>query len=183
MKFWATLAGYELVWFCAVIGAGRGRAWPAIVGTLLFTAWSLATSRHRRIELRLIVVALVLGVLLETIWVRSGLFYYAAPWPFAEAPAWILALWVAFALTIVPLFGYLHTRPWMAAAFGALGGPLAYLGAARGWHAVTMTAPVWQVLLWLALGWGFAMPLLTMLARHWLQASTPTSLSPHRSAP
>ena len=71
-----------------------------------------------------------------------------------------------------------------SAAFGAIGGPLAYLGAARGWHAVTMSTPLWQVLPWLALGWGIALPVLTLLARHWLRAATVVaSSSLHRSVP
>lgn len=172
MKFWLTLVAYEAVWFAAVIGAGHGLAWPGVVGALLFAAWRLAVSVHWRIELRLIAIGLLLGVVTEAAWGYGGLIRYAAPWPWAEVPAWILALWVAFALTIVPLFGYLHERPWLAALFGAIGGPLAYLGAARGWNAAIFVAPIWQVLPWLALGWGIALPLLTSLARYWLRGAT-----------
>lgn len=176
MKFWVTLVAYELVWFTAVIGAGHGLAWPGVAGTLLFAAWRLTGSVHRATELKLAAVALLLGLFLETLWVRLGLIRYAAPWPMQSHPAWLLALWVAFALTVVPLFGYLHDRPWLAAAFGAVGGPLAYLGAARGWHAVLLPLPEWPSLLALAVGWGIALPCLTGLARHWL-ASPAQSLA------
>lgn len=170
MNFWLTLIAYEAVWFTAVIGAGHGQWWPGVLGTLAFAAWRLMVSRHRRVEWRLLAVALVLGLVLENLWVHGGLVAYAAPWPWAESPAWLMCLWLAFALTIVPLFGYLHTRPALAAVFGAVGGPLAYLGAARGWHAVTMPSPLWPALLALAAGWAIALPLLTTLARGWLQA-------------
>ncbi|MGB6489528.1 MAG: DUF2878 family protein [Steroidobacteraceae bacterium] len=125
MTFWVTLAAYELVWFAAVIGAGHGLAWPGVAGTLSFAAWRLAASQHRGTELKLIAVALLLGFLLETLWVRLGLIRYAAPWPMQTHAAWLMALWAAFALTVVPLFSYLHERPWLAAALGAVGGPLA----------------------------------------------------------
>ncbi len=138
VKFWITLVAYELVWFAAVIGAGHGLVWPGVVATMVFALWRLAGSTHRRVELKLIAVALLLGVILEGIWGHFGLIRYAAPWPLPSHPAWLMALWAAFALTVVPLFGYLHARPWLAAAFGAVGGPLAYLGAARGWHAVLL---------------------------------------------
>jgi len=177
MSFWVTLVAYELVWFAAVIGAGHGWNWPGVLATLLFAAWRWVVSAQRGVELRLVVVALLLGVILEGVWVRAGLVSYAAPWPLPAAPAWLMALWVAFALTIVPLFGYLHARPWLAAAFGAIGGPLAYLGAARGWHAVLLPVPAWHTLLALAVGWGFALPLLTALARRWLRASAVGSSS------
>jgi hypothetical protein len=172
MNFWLTLIAYEAVWFAAVIGAGHGQWWPGVLGTLAFAAWRLAVSAHRRIETRLLLVGLLLGLLLENLWVRSGLVGYATPWPWAAAPAWLIALWLAFALTIVPLFGYLHARPVLSAVFGAIGGPLAYLAAARGWHAVLLPMPMWPTLLALAAGWAIALPLLTTLARRGLQAET-----------
>ncbi|UGB38456.1 DUF2878 domain-containing protein [Frateuria soli] len=168
MNAWVTLAAYELAWLAAVAGAGRGHAWPGLLAVALFAAWRLATSRTRLVDLRLAAVALALGLALEATWTGAGLLRYAAPWPVATAPAWLLALWVAFALTIVPLFGYLHARPWLAAMLGAIGGPLAYLGAARGWRALAIAAPAWHPLLALALGWAVATPVLTSLARYWL---------------
>lgn len=168
MSPWIVLAGYELAWLAAVAGAGRGLAWPGVLAVALFAAWRLATSRTRRVDLRLAATALALGFVLEALWTGTGLLRYAAPWPVATAPAWLLALWVAFALTIVPLFRYLHARPWLAAALGAIGGPLAYLAAARGWHALALAAPAWHPLLALALGWAVAAPVLTSLAQYWL---------------
>lgn len=168
------LVFYEAVWFASVIGAQHGMSWLAVTAVLLFATWRWLVSPARRTECRLVAVALLLGFLFESLLVRSGMVTYAAPWPAGMAPAWILALWAAFALTIVPLFGYLHTQPGLAAAFGALGGPLAYLGAARGWDAVHFTPPAWHALLALAFGWGLAMPLLTSLAHRWRKArSTP----------
>lgn len=177
MRFWLTLFAYEAVWFAAVIGAGHGQWWPGVLTTFAFAAWRLAASAHRTVEWRLLAVALFIGLVLENLWVRSGLLRYAAPWPWAESPAWLIALWLAFALTIVPLFRYLHARPVLAAVFGACGGPLAYLGAARGWHAVLLPTPMWPSLLALAAGWAIALPLLTTLARRWLRAAAAGSLA------
>ncbi len=169
MRFWIVLFAYESVWFAAVIGAGRGYVWPGVTAAMLFAAWRLTSSEHRRIELRLIAVALFAGALLESIWVGSGLIHYAAAWPWRIVPAWLLALWMSFALTILPLFGHLHARPWLAMALGAVGGPLAYFGAARAWHAARLATPPWPTLAALSLGWALAFPLLTALARRWLR--------------
>lgn len=170
MTFWTTLIAYEAVWFAAIIGAARGSNWPGAIAAALFIAWRLAVSKQRDTEIRLALVALSFGLLFEGICVGTGLLRYAAPWPLAWAPSWLIALWVVFALTILPLFGYLHARPWLAALFGAIGGPLAYLAAARGWHAATFTQPIWHGLLAVAIGWGVAMPLLCTLARRWMRA-------------
>jgi hypothetical protein len=176
MRFWTTLAAYELVWLCAVMGAGHGLAWPGVAAAGLFAGWRLAGSRCRRVELKVAGITVLLALALEWTWVTSGLIVYAAPWPFASAPAWLIGLWLAFGLTVVPLFGYLHERPALAAILGALGGPLAYLGAARA-HALRLPGPAWRGLLALALGWAIVMPTLTSLAGRWQRAGATGGLS------
>lgn len=183
MNFWATLVAYQAVWFVAVMGAGRGLAWPGVAGALLFMAWRFGVSKARTLEGRLVGIALAVGLLFDAVLVWTRVASYAAPWPWPEAPAWLTALWMAFALTIVPLFGYLHARPWLAALFGAVGGPIAYLGAARGWQAVEFARPEWRALALLAIEWGVAMPLLCSMARHGLLAGSAAVSVGHRVAP
>lgn len=168
MKFWVSLIGYQLVWFAAVIGAGRGLAWPGVLGMALYAACQLGIARHFKPDLSLMATAVVLGLVLDGSLIRAGLVSYAAPWPSAAlAPAWILALWVTFALTFTQSLAWLQARPGWAALLGLIGGPLAYLGASRGWHVVSFTAPPWRGLLWLGVGWAIATPVLGWLARRW----------------
>ncbi len=168
MRVLLTFIAYELVWGAAVIGASHAHAWPGVSAAALFIGWRLTVSPRRRVEASLLAVSLAMGAALEACWVRTGLIHYAAAWPLAFAPAWLLALWAAFGLTIVPLFGYLHTRPALAALLGAIGGPLSYSAAARGWHAVSFPPHPAASLLALALGWAVALPVLVTLARRWL---------------
>jgi len=167
MNAWANAVGYQLVWFCAVIGAGRGLAWPGLAAGLLFAGAVLAASRWRGADARLAATALALGLLVDGSLARLGLLEYAAHGPWWPAPAWILGLWLAFAMTFGHSLRLLQERPLLAAALGAVGGPLAYLAAARGWSAVALTAPGWQVLATLAIAWGMAVWLLSRLARRW----------------
>jgi hypothetical protein len=177
LKFWLSLVGYQLVWFIAVIGAARGLAWPAIVGTLLYAVGQLGAARRFKTDLSLMAMAIVMGLLFDSALIHAGLANYAAPWPSADiAPAWILALWAAFSLTFTQSLAYLQTRLWLAALLGAAGGPLAYLGAARGWHAVNFANPSWRALLWLSIGWGLATPALAWFARRRSTAAPPTSI-------
>lgn len=166
MSFWLSLIGYQAVWFVAVIGAGHGLAWPGVLGMLVYALVQLACARNLRVDLALMAAGLVMGFLLDGSLGRSGLADYAAGWPNpALAPGWILALWVTFALTFSQSLRYLQRRLWLAALLGLVGGPLAYLGAARGWQVVTFAEPTWRALLALALGWALATPALAWLAR------------------
>ncbi len=186
MRFWANLIGYQLVWFCAVIAAGHGWAWPGPLAFALFAGWQLANSRHRAADLQLIATAVLLGVLLDGTLALKGWCVYAtsAPaLPGGGAPIWILTLWGSFALTLNESFRYLQNRPWLAAALGAVGGPAAYFGASRGWHAVTLTAPAWHGVAALAVGWGVAMPLLAGLARKWSRPMDDVNLNLQELAP
>lgn len=166
MSFWLSLIGYQAVWFVAVIGASHGLAWPGVVSMLAYAIAQLLGARNYRVDLSLMAVALVFGFLLDGALIRSDLASYAAGWSgLALAPAWILALWMTFALTFSQSLLYLQTRLRLAALLGLIGGPLAYLGAARGWHVVSFSEPGWRGLLVLAIGWALATPTLAWLAR------------------
>src|SRR5271170_2891843 len=175
MSFWANLVGYQLAWFLTVIGAGHGLAWPAVLGSMVFVVWQVFASDHPTIELRLLVVALLMGIVVDGGFVASGWVRYATPapaWPPGGAPLWILALWACFAMTLNQSLRYLQGRVALAVALGAIGGPLAYLGAARGWQAVSFAVPQWRGVLLVACGWAIAVPLLAGLARRLRQAAT-----------
>lgn len=164
MRFWSNLLGYQMVWFCAVIGAGRGYAWPGVVAALAFVAWQWASSEDRARDARVLLVALVCGCALDGALAASGLLRYAAAWTGAAfAPAWILALWAAFAMTLPVSLAFLQRSVWLAAAFGAIGGPLAYWGASRGFDAVAFDSP-WRASAVLAAGWGASMAILAHVA-------------------
>jgi hypothetical protein len=162
------LAAYQAVWFAAVIGASFGRPWPGPLAALAFAVGQLATSRSRVGDLRAVAGALALGLALDGLLAQRHWVRYAAPapaWPPGGAPVWILALWVAFALTLHHSLRWVCVRPVFAAVLGAIGGPLAYLAAAR-LHAVSMGESLWAALFALGLGWGLALFVLARLARH-----------------
>ena len=168
MKTLADWVGYQLVWWISIAGAAHGMAWAGPAALLPFALLHLAGADDPRAELRLMSVALASGIALDGLLAATGWVIYATPAPaipVGGAPVWILALWVAFALTFSRGLVFLHHRPWAAAALGAVGGPLAYLLAGRAWGAVRFPDPAWPALLCLAGGWSIAMPLLARLAR------------------
>lgn len=173
MRPWLALLGNQAVWLIAAWSAGRGLWWPGLLAAVAFTAAMLTSSHGLRGDLRLLAAALACGVLLDGGLRLLGWLHYGAARPALLAPLWILGLWAAFAVILQPLLGWLLRRPWLAALFGALGGPLAYLGAARGFGAVQFVQ-AGPALAWLAIGWALAMPLFA-----WLSARPATAPRPH----
>lgn len=164
MRFWANLIGYQAAWFVAVGFAARGLAWPGMLACLGFAAISYWFSPMKRSDLWLVSTALLCGLLLDGTLAVTGWLQYAAPLPALPGPAWIATLWIAFAMTLQHSLQWLMARPVAALLFGAVGGPLAYWGASRGFHAVAFTMPVHATVL-LSVGWGIAMSLLVFVAR------------------
>ena len=167
MRFWANLVGYQLVWFGVVIFAARGLPWLSVALASGFVLAQWTVSRQQASDARLLLCAVACGVVLDGLLAGTGLLRYASPAPGLPAPIWILALWAAFALTLNHSMTFLRGRPLVAAMFGAVGGPLAYLGAARGFDAVLFPSPAWPALFALAVGWAFAMSVLAVLAQRW----------------
>lgn len=177
--FWANVIGNQLVWLCAVVGAGHGLRWPALLAAAVYVASQLMLSAQPGVEMRLLGVALLCGLVVDGVAGATGQVVYAAAWPASWlAPLWILALWAAFAMTLTVSLKVLQRRVWLAALLGLIA-PLAYLSAARGWSAVTFPPPSWQGVAVLAVGWAIALPLLAICARHWQRGTAPVTTNTH----
>ena len=177
MAFWANLLGYQATWFAVVWSAGRGTPWIGMLACTAFVALQWSASRTRAADGRVLLVALACGLVVDGVAAAGGLLAYASPAPALPAPAWIVLLWGAFALTLNHSMAWFAARPRTSAAFAAVGGPLAYLGAARGFDAVAFPTPAWPALLWLALAWAIALPLLLRIATH--APRSPLSMETH----
>ena len=165
---WLNVFGYQLVWLACVAGAGRGPVWLGPVAAICFVGATLLWGGKRDCDLRSLLLALPIGFALDSSFAASGWLVYAQPWPWPfAAPAWIWAIWAAFAMTLNHSLGFLAGRPRLALALGLAGGPLAYWTAARSFSAVRFGAPESWVLLALALGWAAVLPILFALNRRY----------------
>ncbi len=156
---------FQAGWFAAVLGAAHGRAeaGTAAVGIVLLV--QLAFSDDRPGDLKLIAAAAILGFLFDSALVAFGVVVPRTQlFPRPLSPPWMIVLWPNFAATLNGSLVWLEGRNLPSAAFGAIGGPLAYYGGAR--LGATESLPTPAGLLVLAVGWGIATPLLFRLSGH-----------------
>ncbi|MCZ8131682.1 MAG: DUF2878 domain-containing protein [Steroidobacteraceae bacterium] len=154
---------FQVAWFACVLGGANDLA---LAGTLVVVAavgMHLALAKRPMPEALLVAAAATIGLAWDSTVVTLGLMDYAAG-NFAPgfAPYWIVAMWALFATSLNLSMGWLKGRPWLAAAFGAVGGPLAYLAGER-LGGLQMSDPV-LALGAQAIGWAVMLPLLTRLA-------------------
>lgn len=175
MNTWLNAIAYQATWIAAIAGAAAGLWWVGPVAALAFAAWQLPRSQQPRADLALVGCAMALGFALDSLFARGGFLHYASavPWP-DLAPAWILALWASFALTLNHSLAYLQRHLQLAALFGAIGAPLAYSAAERSGALAFAAAPS-SALLLLAVCWAVLAPALCALAAR-LARATPLLL-------
>jgi len=184
MHFWINFIAFQLVWFAAVGGASYGHAWAGPLAFVLFAVAHLVITPRVNGDLRLMLVAIVLGTLADSLMAASGLAVYAAPVPSAQlAPIWIIALWAGFALTLNHSLAWMTRRPLLAALLGATLGPLSYLGAGRVWGAVSFAEPMLRSLFVLGVCWLVALLVLCHLAVRWRRRSESPAPFPLMRAP
>ncbi|MEO6227969.1 MAG: DUF2878 domain-containing protein [Thermomonas sp.] len=181
MRFWTNLIGYQLVWFAIVISASRAQPWWGIATALTFIALQLLYSTTRVADMRTVVAALACGFLMDGALAATEWMHYASPLISLPAPIWILSLWMAFAMTLNHSMLFLRGRPGLAALLGVVGGPLAYLGAARGFDAVIFVIPAWRAISLLAAGWAISLAVLALLTQRWAAEHSTAILKPEHA--
>ena len=163
MNLAVNFVAFQLGWFACVLGAANGLPWVGPLVVLALVALHLARARRPLQELRLIGLAMTMGLLLDSLLLATGwLSYPTGLWLPGLAPYWIVAMWALFATTLNVSMGWLRGRPLLAVLMGAIGGPLSYLGGEQ-LGGIELTAPV-AALSALAIAWAVAMPLLMWAA-------------------
>lgn len=154
------IVAYQVLCCSLVLGAGQGLD---VFGLGLLLAW---LPIHARLsdepgkDFALFAVLVVVGPLLDTSFIQSGLVSYAgaAPWE-GFAPYWIIAMWGTFALSLRHSLRWVMQNPLVAVLFGSVGAPLAYLSGVQ-FGAAELQAPLWAAWGAIAVGWALLLTLL-----------------------
>lgn len=133
---------FQGFWLAAVLGAASGRPWlgPALLPAV--AAIHLVARPGWR-ELVPAAVAMVLGYGADSALVLTGLLRFPEQTLLGgPSPVWMVALWGNFGIALRASLRWLRRRRRLAAALGAIGGPMAYAGGAA-LGAVRLGDPTW----------------------------------------
>jgi len=155
---------FQVGWFACVLSAAAGRpAIGAVVAVCIMTLHILRASVPRQ-ELNLVLSALAIGAVWDSLLVQPDLLRYEAgvivSW---AAPFWIILMWGLFATLLNVSLRWLKGRRLIAALAGLAGGPLAYYSGYRLGALEFGNEPL--ALAILAGGWAVLTPLLLTLAQ------------------
>ena len=155
---------FQAGWWACVLGAAHDMATAGSLFAVVIIAAHIALVAQPLRELRLVAIALLIGVVWDSALLMSGwLDFHSGFLVPGMAPHWILALWALFAITLNHSLAWLHGRLSVAAVLGAIAGPLAYWGGVQT-GAVFFFEPLYALLA-LAAGWAVFTPLLVRLAQ------------------
>lgn len=115
-----------MIWFCCVLGENTGSfAGLGLVGL------HLAISSRRLDDLRMIIILLSIGCLLDGSLQQLGILQFTPPG--LPIPFWLAVIWAGLALLVHHSLAWMKGKYMLCSIFGAIGGPLAYAaGAALG---------------------------------------------------
>ena len=164
---------FQLGWFACVLSSAAMMPWIGAVVATLVIAYHLYTADQLAVELKLLAVAMLIGLLWDSLLVSSQLLQYASGMVIPNAaPYWIIIMWALFATTLNRSLGWLKQKRVLAMVLGAVAGPLAYYAGAN-LGALTFLDQN-QALIALAVGWGLFTPVLVALSG---RLNRPRSLS------
>lgn len=152
-------AMFQAGWFACVLGAAERIWWIGPVATAAILALHLRIAKDRPREWLFLLATLPLGFVVDNLQVALGAIESRSTLAPALAPLWLLPLWPLFGSVFGESMRWMLGRPWLGAAFGAIGAPLSYLAGAKT-GALRIAEDPWRFAVVVGLLWAGAMPLL-----------------------
>lgn len=169
----ANIVGFQIGWFACVLGAAYQLPWLGVSNALFILVLHVVRSNNALMECQLLLLAVLFGLvfdslLLDLAWIK---FAPVAYWPDALSPPWMLSLWALFASTLNIALDWLKKHTALAVILGAISGPLSYWAGER--LGALNLLNFNMAMLYLAVGWAIAVPVLLKFASAYPSRQTP----------
>lgn len=162
----SNLVLFQIGWFACVLGGAHELPWLGAFTAGLIITVHLWLARDMLSELKLLSLALLVGLIFESLMVVLQLAQYSSGMLLpVMAPVWMILMWPLFATTLnVSLRWIKPLSSWWLALMGAVLAPMAYFGGAR-LQAVAFNDMALSLSI-IALGWALLLPALVKFAKH-----------------
>ena len=155
---------FHLGWLACVIGAASNMSLLGSSIAILLIAVHLYRVANFRAELYLIVAALVIGLIWESLLLTQNWLAYAGSSIGSNlAPYWLVIMWALFATTINISMAWMKDRWLLAMVMGAIFGPMAFIAGEK--LGAVEFIDNQRGLIALSLGWAVLMPLILWIAK------------------
>lgn len=156
---------FQLGWFACVLGGANDHV---VVGCLIAFAviiYHFLQSIDSRLELKLVSIALLIGLLYESAMVNLSLAHYQHGLVHnAIAPLWMILMWPLFATTLNLSMRWLKSMSlWLIAIIGAVSAPFAYYAGNR--LGAVVYDDITLSLLVIAFAWSLLLPALVLSSK------------------
>lgn len=125
LKTLTNAALFQIGWFICV--AGNSPLWLAVPVVFLIVHLLWIADRG---ELALIIKVTLIGTLLDSLLMVSGVFLFAQHTGFL-IPAWLILLWALLATTLRHCLAWTAKPWWLASLLGAVSAPLSYYAGSK----------------------------------------------------
>ena len=156
---------FNVVWIACVAGSAKGLLWPAALSVGVLATFQLHPKNRHANDLKLVWVSVGLGILVDSLWVQLGWMDFTEKRPFPSfAPAWIVLLWIGFALTVNHSLKWLTAHPALPALVGGIAAPITYFAGIK-IGAVIYTESVLLVSIGLGVAWTISLTILVEVGK------------------
>ena len=154
---------FQIGWFACVLTAASNQPLVGAIISLVIIVSHLIMSKQYIHELRIIIIAMVIGLFWDSLIVSAGWITYQSGMVFDFiAPYWIVLMWALFATTLNSSLSWMKEKLILSSLFGAIAGPLAYYAGVK-LGAVDFINEI-NALVALSVGWAIFTPLLLKLS-------------------
>ena len=147
---------FQVGWFICVLLQGW-QAWLYVIGYLSLHLIYIGQLK----EYKFIISATLIGVVIDSLLVWTGVFDFGTDYIFA--PPWLVALWLLFASTFYHALRWFRDKKTLAIISGATGGTISYLAGYQ-FEAVVFPLSLNITVIIIGLIWALLFPILLMLS-------------------
>ena len=153
---------FQIGWFACVLSAANNHPLVGASISLFIIVSHVLLSREYKQEIRIIVIAMVIGLFLDSLIISAGwVTYTSGMFNDFIAPYWIVLMWALFATTLNYSLSWMRNKLLLSVVLGAIAGPLAYYAGMK-LGAVEFINEI-NALISLSIGWAICTPLLLKL--------------------